>query len=489
MQWQLSLSYTLVAVGALLVVELMLIGGLVILLNSELLPRLLVNSLREQFSIGLRDFLDRPTPDRNGLERYLSAYTNPDPPPTPEQEPLKTQVWTMEEAGQSLVVIDPQGMVLYTQYTAPGVQTGAPMDFAAVPGLERILPNALANAREPSQLYTRSGSMLVLAIPIEDESRSRVLGIMVFQLLMPTVTNPAFIGQLLPTILASLLLFTLFSGLVGSVFGFFTARAWTNRLGQVARAADAWSRGDFSTFIADSRDDELGALSRRLNTMAEQLQNLLQAGQDLAAMEERNRIARELHDSVKQQVFASAMQIGAARALLPDPESPPAQRLAEAERLTHQAQGELTSLIHQLRPAALEGKGLVRALRELTADWSRQTGIRAIFQAGGAQQDAPLPLPQQQALYRVTQEALANAARHSGARLVTVAYARVGETARLAVEDDGKGFDSRHVSAGVGLQSMRERVESLGGCMDVDSQVGKGARLVVTLPCADQRET
>jgi signal transduction histidine kinase len=72
---------------------------------------------------------------------------------------------------------------------------------------------------------------------------------------------------------------------------------------------------------------------------------------------------------------------------------------------------------------------------------------------------------------------------------VTVAYARVGETARLAVEDDGKGFDSRHVSAGVGLQSMRERVESLGGCMDVDSQVGKGARLVVTLPCADQRET
>ena len=71
-----------------------------------------------------------------------------------------------------------------------------------------------------------------------------------------------------------------------------------------------------------------GELARRLNTMAEQLQNLLHTRQDLAALEERNRIARELHDSVKQQVFATAMQLGAARALLPDETSPAAQRLA-----------------------------------------------------------------------------------------------------------------------------------------------------------------
>src|SRR5207245_9302396 len=111
--------------------------------------------------------------------------------------------------------------------------------------------------------------------------------------------------------------------------------------------------------------------------MAEHLQNLLQARQKLATLEERNRLARDLHDSVKQQVFAVAMQIGATRLLIQRDTAAAEVRLNEAQKLVRQAQQELTSLIRELRPVALEEKGLVIALRELVAQWALQADIAA----------------------------------------------------------------------------------------------------------------
>src|SRR5512133_862026 len=385
-QWQLSLSYTLVAVGSLLVVELILIAGFLVLLNSDTLPHLLVRTFREQFSVNLRGYLDRPQPDLKGIDRYLSAYIDPNRENNSGDIGLNNgsgQIWTTRDSTQSLIVLDPQGRVLWAQFPQPGASVGDTFDQARIPGLAKVMPAALANDPNENHLYAYEGSLMIMAIPIASEETAsapaRVLGVMVFQLSMPSMSNPAFVLQLLPTVLVSALLFTLFAGLVGTLFGFFTARGLTRRLGRVSQAADAWSRGDFSSFIADARDDELSELSQRLNAMAEQLQNLMETRQALATMEERNRIARELHDSVKQQVFAASMQLGAAHALLPDENSPAAQRLTEAEALTRQAQNELTALIRELRPVALESKGLVRALRDLSADWSRQAGIAAQF--------------------------------------------------------------------------------------------------------------
>ena len=484
-QWQLSLSYTLVAVASLLVVELLLVGGLLVLLNSDPLPRMLVTTFREQFGANLRTFLDRPSPDIAGMNRFLSAYTTNGQ--APAQNVPDAQLWSASESSQNMLVIGPGQEILWTQYTSPDWVVGKAFEHASVPGVERILPAALRGASEPENLYTRSGDLLVMTVPIEsaadDGSKARVLAVMIFQLEMPTMTNPVFMSQLLPPLLISLLAFTLFSGLVGSVFGYFTARRLTRRLGRVSAAADAWSRGDFSTFIPDTTGDELGALARRLNAMAEQLQNLLDTRQELATLEERNRIARELHDSVKQEVFATAMQLGAARALIEDHDSPAAQRLAEAERLTRQAQSELTALIQQLRPVALEGKGLARALRELTTDWSRQTGISAIYESTGGQNEPPLHVMQEQALYRVAQEALANIARHSRARGARVTFTRGEGQTQLTITDDGDGFDpQRQNGQGVGLKSMRERVEALGGTLEIESMPGKGTRLLVALP-------
>jgi NarL family two-component system sensor histidine kinase LiaS len=202
---------------------------------------------------------------------------------------------------------------------------------------------------------------------------------------------------------------------------------------------------------------------------------LLQARQKLATLEERNRLARDLHDSVKQQIFAVAMQIGATKVLLKRDVDAAEVRLNEAQKLVNQAQQELTSLIRELRPVALEGKGLVAALRELATQWTQQTDIVANLRAEGKQ---TLPLTLEEGLFRVAQEALANVARHSKATLVQIILTTTGDTVTLSVADNGQGFDTaRSEHPGVGLLSMQERMRALGGDVEVESTPGKGTRI------------
>src|ERR687895_203068 len=160
------------------------------------------------------------------------------------------------------------------------------------------------------------------------------------------------------------------------IFGFLTAWGLTRRLQRLARAAQAWSRGDFSVVVKDRSKDEIGQLSRELNQMAAQLEGLIQARQELATLETRNRFARDLHDSVKQQVFATSFQVAAARALVEKDTKAAEAHLTQAEELARQAQRELNVLIGELRPAALEGKGLSSALRDYLEDRARRSRAR-----------------------------------------------------------------------------------------------------------------
>jgi NarL family two-component system sensor histidine kinase LiaS len=129
-------------------------------------------------------------------------------------------------------------------------------------------------------------------------------------------------------------------------------------------------------FTAPSAD-EIDQLGGQLNRMAGQLQNLLQAREELATLKERNRLARDLHDSVKQQVFAVTMTLGAVEALWGRDPAAARQKVAEVLALSRQVQKELVGLIYELRPIVREGKGLAPALREYVERWSRQTGIVA----------------------------------------------------------------------------------------------------------------
>jgi two-component system, NarL family, sensor histidine kinase LiaS len=273
------------------------------------------------------------------------------------------------------------------------------------------------------------------------------------------------------------------AAVIGTIFGFVTAWSLTRRLRRLARAARAWSQGDFSVTARDRSKDELGQLSRELNSMAGQLENLLETQGELATLEARNSIARDLHDSVKQQVFATSLQIAAARAMIEQDREAAESHLGRADELVRLAQKELNVLIHQMRPATLEGKGLSAALDDYAAEWSRRSEIPAEVHVRGQRE---VPLEVEQALFRVAQEALANVARHSGAKSVEVDLVYDPDRLMLRVTDDGRGFDpKKNTGDGFGLQSMSERVATLGGYVDVESAPGKGTRVVCACPLDD----
>jgi NarL family two-component system sensor histidine kinase LiaS len=301
-------------------------------------------------------------------------------------------------------------------------------------------------------------------------------------MLMPAF-NMQTLGSIALLVLLSAIPITLAAGVVGTIFGFLTARGLTRRIESLSITAEAWSQGDFSVMSADNSVDELGQLNRRLNRMAEQLQNLMQSHQELASIEERNRLARELHDSVKQQVFATTMQLAAAQVQLPDNPLEAQKHLDEAEKLSRQSQEELALLIQELRPAALQDDGLSKAIRNYTSDWSRQSGIKV-----GLELNDEISVPHQveEALFRVTQEALSNIARHSEAKAVVIRLTLSNGEVTLAIRDNGRGFEpSSVVNQGYGLDSMRERADNVSGSFKIESGPGSGTEVVVRIPITE----
>src|SRR5258708_18713149 len=232
-----------------------------------------------------------------------------------------------------------------------------------------------------------------------------------------------FLGIFWDHLQANGLYFILLAGVVGTLTGLLITRNVALRLHRITQAAEAWSHGEFGVGVRDSTPDEIGQLGQDLNTMAEQLHMLLATRAELAAVEERNRLARDLHDSIKQNVFATALLVGAARTHLP-PDTLPAQTyLAEAEALAEQTRQELTALIRELRPARLDDRGLAVVLRDYARDWSRRMSIAATVHVQG---EPVIPLHIEEALFRVAQDALADVAVQSGAAHVTIQLAMEG---------------------------------------------------------------
>ncbi|HEY7094397.1 MAG TPA: sensor histidine kinase [Ktedonobacterales bacterium] len=255
--------------------------------------------------------------------------------------------------------------------------------------------------------------------------------------------------------------------LIGLVTGALISANLRGRIVRIAAAAQAWSQGDFSSPVRDRSGDELGQLARDLNRMAEQIQTLLASRQALAVVEERNRLARDLHDTVKQHVFANALLVRAARKQLDRDPAAARARLEEAEQLAEQTQQELINLIGALRPAALADKGLMSMLRAYAEEWSQRTGIAVDLRAQG---ERLTPLDVEEAYYRVAQEALTNVARHSGASHVEIQLTWADDTLEMTVRDDGQGFVvEESAGKGFGLASMRERIEALGGALTISS--------------------
>jgi signal transduction histidine kinase len=219
-------------------------------------------------------------------------------------------------------------------------------------------------------------------------------------------------------------------------------------------------------------------LARERNQqLLEELQSTQEKLQGLAVLEERNRLARDLHDSVKQQVFAISMQLSAARTALSETDKSYSS-VVEAERLAQQAGAELTTLIHELRPPSLERKDLSTALKEHILEWSRQNRIEV---QARIEEGLSMAVPVEQALFRVAQEALSNVARHSRASKVTVMLEGGNDEVVLTIEDNGIGFDPGQITKGVGLDSMRERLAAVNGGLQVSNLQSQGTRVLAVV--------
>jgi len=232
-------------------------------------------------------------------------------------------------------------------------------------------------------------------------------------------------------------------------------------------------------------DEDAAVLETVADVLAGAIENarLFRRAQGAAVLEERNRLARELHDSVTQQLFSMTLTSQAARAHL---EKNPTRAAAQLERLQETATAalaEMRALIFQLRPPALQDQGLVAALQQHAGAVARREGFAIALSVSG---DERLARGLEQPLYRIVQESLNNVAKHAGAQNVSVALEFTNEYVRVRVRDDGQGFDAAAPPSGagrhLGVLSMRERAAEIGGTMELHSAPGSGTEVVVTVP-------
>jgi signal transduction histidine kinase len=232
------------------------------------------------------------------------------------------------------------------------------------------------------------------------------------------------------------------------------------------------------------RDQELLRLLATHAAIALVNARLYERSRELSIMEERNRIARELHDSVTQKLFSLRLTVDAAATLLDRDPTRAAAELATVRRLAADATGELRAIMVGLRPVDLAGDGLDVALRKQADLLDRVHGAAVRFRGEPV---AGLTAAGQEAAYRIAQEALHNALRHGDPNLVEVTLTSSKGSAVLEITDDGTGFDAdaeptTTSARRLGLASMRERAAAVGGRLSVTSRSGGGASVRLVVP-------
>jgi two-component system NarL family sensor kinase len=203
----------------------------------------------------------------------------------------------------------------------------------------------------------------------------------------------------------------------------------------------------------------------------------------LGAAEERNRLAREIHDTLAQGLSAIALHLETADALLEAAADLKKVREAihRALALTRANLEEARRSVLDLRAAPLEGRSLTEALAELAKDWEANSEWQVEYEVVGGHR--PLPLRVEVGLYRIAQEALTNIAQHAAARRVTLSLVMTPAQVRLMVEDDGRGFEPPQVPTGrYGLIGLNERAKLLSGTLELESSPGVGTRVEVSVP-------
>jgi signal transduction histidine kinase len=238
-----------------------------------------------------------------------------------------------------------------------------------------------------------------------------------------------------------------------------------------------------STRVNAFAEDDVLVIQSLGDQIAVAIENarLVGRSRELAVMEERNRMARELHDSMTQLLYSLVLFAGAGRKAVQAERLDRAERhLIRVEGSAQQALKEMRLLVFELRPHTLDDEGLAGALRQRLDAVENRVGITTQLSVEGR---LDLPAATEEGLYRIAQEALTNALRHAFASTVQVLVDGGPDAVTLEVIDDGCGFDpaGRDGLGGLGLVSMRERAEELGATLTINSAPGAGTRVKVTV--------
>ncbi|GGA72321.1 sensor histidine kinase [Ornithinibacillus halotolerans] len=280
--------------------------------------------------------------------------------------------------------------------------------------------------------------------------------------------------------------------IIGTISGITIGWYWKQRIQQINRKLDNLIKGQKLETIEDpykeikSIQQKLHQIQEKFNKQAEHAQSLAtkraeereKSLQDIV-VQERNRLARELHDSVSQQLFAASMMMSAineSSSLLDDTVK---KQLQMVEKMIQQSQLEMRALLLHLRPVALKGKSLVEGMEELLAELKQKVPMEITIKAEKFQLDKGV----EDQLFRILQESVSNTLRHSGATTLQVVLIQRDNFVILRVKDDGVGFNVSDVKTGsYGLQNMEERALEIGGTMKLVSLPNQGTHLEVKVP-------
>jgi signal transduction histidine kinase len=238
----------------------------------------------------------------------------------------------------------------------------------------------------------------------------------------------------------------------------------------------------------DVQSSELNAFSqddlRVVQSLADQVAvaienaRLYKRSRELAVLEERNRLARDLHDSVVQALYSlNLLAEGWRRLSRSGKVTNVEEQFDRIGEIAHQALKEIRLLVYALQPTSLEREGLLSALHQRLDAVESRSGVKARLVA---EKLVDLPLEVEEGLYRIALEALNNAMKHSGATEVTVKLDIEAEFVTLLVRDNGQGFDpkSPDCQGGMGLDNMRQRAQEISGLLSIESAPGKGTTVI-----------
>jgi signal transduction histidine kinase len=406
------------------------------------------------YALELQPYFAKATPSPIELDLWLEKQKRRGGLVTADLYPINTGLYYS-------YILGPDGNVLAARPEAWLV--GHPLP------LTPTLTQALAQARGGKARTFWYRSQIISVVPILRGETPVGFGVLKTQ---SFTWWDIFLRSFLQMLVGTLVLTTFGSLIVGSLLGVLTARWVGRRLHGISTAADSWARGELSALSPEIPGDEFGELSSRLNRMAGELEQVIALRSEVAVLEERQAVLRELHDTVKQHAFAASLVVGSARACADVRDTAGLERaLIEAEGLTRQIQTELAGILAEGRSPG-EG-GLLARLARLASEWERRSG-RAI-EARLPEMMPPLSGKACDDIARLCEEAITNAVKHSGSEEIVIALEQEADSWKLTVADDGVGFDRDSVEAGIGLKTMRQRAERLpGGMLTLRSEPGQG---------------